>query len=125
MAHIRLPVKSLLVEFWKDHQGQTCTLQDISRTTGLTMRQAQTGMNNLRSGNREWFDNHFQVIVRGNTWVYGSQSDADSPAEKPRTQPKRQTSSASSMTYKSVGTTSAGEIIVRDTAGRVYKLTEL
>lgn len=108
----RIPVKAILIEFWKNNEGKPCNIQDI-KLTGLTEAQIKAGMNNLRSNDRDWFNDHFKILVQGNTWVYHSRAQ---PIEKA---PNK------GLSYRQVGTSVNGDIIVSSPDGTLYRLREI
>lgn len=88
-----------------EYPNQIVTAEQISKETGLTIKQVQNAVSNLKSVNKI----PIESVIGGKAWCYktGFSNNNDSPL------------------YEFLANTKSGAILIQDESGTIYRATEI
>jgi len=129
-------VKARLLSYFDEHPGQLLQVEKVADGTGLTVKQVQTGMNNLRREQPE-FATNIESIINGQVWRYNPAKHDNGPFEvedlilppsngtpKKVAKPTKPTKPTKEM-LAIIGSSVDGTLICQDRFGIFYKATKL
>ena len=103
-------LRAKLQEYFSKRPGQTIYISDLMTDVGASSEEAmRESVNSLRTSVQGWTDT-LQVEINGRAWVYKP------PAGK---------SVSAKRVFEELAVTKAGDIIIQDEQGRIYKAQEL
>lgn len=108
MANPRKPIRAAVMRHFEQSPGKRIYLADLAIALNDTEERIRDGISNLRREVPEWA-NTLVVDVAGHAWRY--QPEANSQAGK--------------RLFEELAVTRAGEILVQDEQGAIYKLAEI
>lgn len=91
-----------------EHRNQTVTLAQICKATGLEEAVAQRTVNNLKGTTKDLYE--INVVLRGRAWVLRDVMQVQISTKK---------------IFEEIGAAKDGSIVIQDSAGNLYRATEL
>lgn len=115
--------------------GTVIYRDDIAEDTGLTLDQVTVAMRRVLSDKESAIVRDLDVIIRGRAWAYHPNRTAviDTPTKRVKVTPVEEpvkvapalVASPRGETLEKTGKTAAGEIVVRDEKGTLFKVVPL
>lgn len=105
-----------IMAYFTEHPNKTVTLDAISKGTKLRADQVRSAVSNIRTAhsNHE-IDFPIEIVQRGQIWRYSPNGQvADVAAAK-----------SNKAIYEELGMTKAGDLIIQDESGKLYRAQEL
>ena len=100
-----------VLDFLLSHRNQVVTVTQVVNATGLTERQVQYTVNNLRRTKGDYFT--IEPVLQGRSWAL---------RDVPETPPP---SSSGKRIFEEIGPAKDGSLVVQDGDGKLYKAIEL
>lgn len=106
------PTRPQVMAYFAARPGEHCFLENIVKETKLNHGQVRGAINNMIAANRRGeLEFPLEVVQKGQIWVHRPKAE--------------EASSTVSKVYEQLGITKAGEIIIQDETGVLYKAQEL
>lgn len=106
-----VPIGPKLMRYFNDHMGVRVFVDQIAKDLNETEPRIKGGIATLRRTVDEWASD-LHVDARGQAWTY-----------KPTN--KQETKDDGKRVFAELGVSVAGEIVIQDTNGKLYKAVEL